>query len=100
VIASINWSVHQGDLTCVGNSLTAANCFVAGPGGCLSCVGFDNGLGTTIFQVTVVAGVDGAAPSANYSFVELGGQPERKAPQTAGPWPCTVSPTSDSSSLT
>ena len=87
---------HTGQLTCVGNTLKPENCFVAGPGGCLSCVGFDNGMGSTIFQVNVMAGNgDDGAPSANYSFVDLTGL-SRQAPQTPGPWPCTVSPSVDS----
>lgn len=91
---------HQADLICVGNTLDAA----------INCVGFDNGSPDPMIRLVLTpppagdgagAGAGGCAPladrcpTASYTFVRGSCGPAAagvacEAPQTPGPWPCSV----------
>ena len=69
---------NQGDLICVGSELA----------GGVSCVGFNNGGISGIFEASVSPSSDEAgAFAASYRFLK----PD-KPPQTPGPWPCAFTP--------
>ena len=87
---------HQSDLTCVGNTLDQP----------IDCVGFDNGSPDPMIRLTLTPGSGGGScmpladrcPTASYSFVRgscgaAAAGVSCGAPQTPGPWPCTVEPT-------
>lgn len=96
---------NMGNLICVGNTiprefetpkvahlpsvapivLMPPGCAGEGQYGNISCIGYNNGMASEIFEATVVAGAKPEQPSASYVFVK-GARP----PQTPGPWPCTI----------
>ena len=79
--ANIVDNYHAAQLLCEGSNLQTE----------IDCVGYDNGIGSTIMQVTVTPTGSGGM-TASYRFVDIGGAvPAARPPQTKGPWECTVS---------
>jgi hypothetical protein len=78
--ALIQDNYHAGQLTCVGASLTSE----------IKCVGYDNGVGGTIFDVTISPSTAGTPTTASYRFIDISADPVARSPQTKGPWRCNV----------
>ena len=87
--ACIMDNYNMGDLRCIGNTLTEPS--DGGP--VISCLGYNNGMATEIFEANVdgaSAGTkwpEGMLAQASYTFVKSDRGPD---PQTPGPWPCAV----------